>query len=71
MFERIVNKNNSKGEQIEDEQIESVSDYILNTKALNEVLKKHKGKIISIQVKKDDRLELSEPIFNSSELIID
>lgn len=67
----IVNKNNSKGEQIEDEQIESVSDYILNTKALNEVLKKHKGKIISIQVKKDDRLELSEPIFNSSELIID
>lgn len=65
------NKNNSKGEQIEDEQIESVSDFILNTKTLNEVLKKHKDKIISIQVKKDDRLELSEPIFNSSELIIE
>jgi len=65
------NKYNTKGEQIEDEQIESVSDYILNTKTLNEVLKKHKDKISSIQVKKDDRLELSEPIFNSSELIIE
>lgn len=68
---KTENKNNTKGEQIEDEQIESVSDFILNTKALNEVLKKHHDKIISIQVKKDDRLELSEPIFNSSQLIID
>jgi CRISPR-associated protein Csh2 len=65
------NKNNTNGHQIEDEQIESISDYILNTKALNEVLKKHKDKIISIQVKKDDRLELSEEIFNSSELNIE
>jgi len=68
---KIDNKKNTKDEQIEDEQIESVSDYILNTKNLNAVLKKHKDKIISIQVKKDDRLELSEPIFNSSELNIE
>lgn len=53
---------------IEEELIADVTNYTLDTKALNEILKKHQKKITSVQVKKDDRLELSEPIFKVNEL---
>lgn len=52
----------------EEDQIEDVTNYILDTKVLNEILKKHQEKIISVNVKKDDRLTLSEPIFKAKEL---
>lgn len=55
----------------EPDQIEDVTNYMLNTKALNEVLEKNKDKIISISVMKDDRLELTEDVANSSSLNID
>lgn len=42
-----------------------VSDYVLNTTALNAVLRQHADKIASVEVTKDERLELSEPIFKS------
>ena len=53
---------------IEDELIEDVTNYTLITDELNEILKKHEDKIISVSVKKDDRLKLSDPIFKSKEL---
>lgn len=54
----------------EPEQILNTTDYILQTKALNEILEKHQDKIISVNVKKDDRLTLSESIFKASEFSI-
>ncbi|SMD45355.1 CRISPR-associated protein Csh2 [Aquiflexum balticum DSM 16537] len=56
-----------KGEK-ESNQLEDVSDYIVNTHALNKMLKKHESKIISISVEKDERLEMSEPILNANTL---
>jgi len=53
---------------IEEELIEDVTNYTLITDELNEILKKHEDKIISVSVKKDDRLKLSAPIFKSQEL---
>ena len=59
-----------KGEK-EAEQLEDVTDYVLQTKALNEVLQKHENKIITVGVKQDDRLELSQPIFKATGLSIE
>jgi len=56
-----------KGDK-EANQIEDVSDFILNTTALNSMLKKHADKIISISIEKDERLDLSEPIVNANPL---
>lgn len=56
-----------KGEK-EANQIEDVSDFVLNTGSLNNILKKNADKIISISVEKDDRLILSEPIINAKPL---
>ncbi len=58
-------------EDMEFSQVENVNDYSIDTSNLNKVLKKHKDKITSIQVKKDDRLSLSEPIWNAEELTIE
>ena len=58
-----------KGEK-EAEQLEDVTDYTLQTEALNEILEKHQDKIIAVGVKKDDRLELSQPIFKAASLDI-
>ena len=59
---------------IEDEKLESVSDFVLQTEKLNEVLKKYcdknSDKIISIYTKQDDRMVMSEPIFNSKKFDI-
>src|SRR5690606_33116257 len=55
----------------EEDQIEDVKDYILKTEELNRIFKKHQDKIISIHVKQDDRLKLSEPIFNAEELTLE
>lgn len=52
------------------DQIQDVSEYTLKTEKLNEVLQKHQDKIISVEVKIDDRLQLSEPIFKAQELEI-
>jgi CRISPR-associated protein Csh2 len=49
-------------------QIEDVSDFVVNVSKLNEVIQKHLDKIISVSVEKDDRLELSEPITNAKPL---
>lgn len=49
-------------------QIEDVSDFIVNTTALNTMLKKHANKILSISIEKDERLTLSEPIINANPL---
>lgn len=54
----------------EPDQIEDVTDYLLNTHNLNKVLEKYKERIVSVQVKKDNRLKLSHPIFKAEELII-
>ncbi|MFD2037557.1 type I-B CRISPR-associated protein Cas7/Csh2 [Belliella marina] len=54
-----------KGEK-EANQIEDVSDFIVNTTALNSMLNKHADKIISISIEKDGRLDLSEPIINAN-----
>jgi len=51
-------------------QIQDVSEYTLKTEKLNEVLQKHQDKILSVEVKIDDRLQLSEPIFKAQELEI-
>lgn len=56
-----------KGEK-EPNQIEDVSDYIVNTMALNTMLNKHADKILSISIEKDERLDLSEPIVNANPL---
>ncbi|MEX2592172.1 MAG: type I-B CRISPR-associated protein Cas7/Csh2 [Anditalea sp.] len=56
-----------KGEK-EANQIEDVSDFIVNTTALNTILKKHADKILSISIEKDERLTLSEPIINANPL---
>lgn len=42
--------------------LEDVDDYTIDTKALNEALKKHDDKIIAIKVQADERLKLTEPI---------
>ncbi len=55
---------------IEEELISDVTNYTLETGRLNEILQKHKDKIVSVFVKKDDRLSLSEPIFNAEELAL-
>lgn len=52
------------------DQIQDVTEYTLETEGLNETLKKHEHKILSIEVKVDDRLQLSEPIFKAQELEI-
>lgn len=46
------------------ENLEDIADYVLDTSKLNEALKKHQDKIVSITIEKDDRLELSEPIYS-------
>lgn len=51
-------------------QIQDVSEYTLKTEKLNEVLQKHQDKILSVEVKIDDRLQLSEPLFKAQELEI-
>jgi CRISPR-associated protein Csh2 len=56
-----------KGEK-EPNQIEDVSDFIVNTMALNTMLNKHADKILSISIEKDERLTLSEPIINAKPL---
>jgi CRISPR-associated protein Csh2 len=43
--------------------LEDVDDYTIDTKALNEALKKHDDKILSIVVQTDERLKLTEPIY--------
>lgn len=55
----------------EKEQIEDITDFILKTHELNSIIQKHQDRIFSISVKKDDRLELSESIFNATELVIE
>lgn len=55
---------------IEADQITDATDYVLNTSKLNEVLQKHQNKILSIEMKKDDRLTLSKPIFNAEDLTL-
>lgn len=52
---------------LEEDQIGNVTDYILQTEDLNKILEKYQDKIVSVSVKKDDRLTLGEPIFNASE----
>lgn len=52
------------------DQIQDVSEYTLKTEKLNEVLQKHQDKILSVEVKIDDRLQLSEPLFKAQELEI-
>lgn len=42
--------------------LEDVDDYTIDTKALNEALRKHDDKIIAIKVQADERLKLTEPI---------
>ena len=44
------------------ENLEDVSDYILDTTDLIKALKKYDDKIIGISIQVDDRLEMSEPI---------
>jgi len=53
---------------IEEELIGDVTDFTLVTDELNVILKKHEDKIISVSVKKDDRLKLSTSIFKAQEL---
>lgn len=55
----------------EPDQIEDVSEYILDTSAFNNVLKKNEKRIKGVYMKMDERLTISEPIYNSSELIIE
>lgn len=57
--------------QKEPEQIEDVTDFTLKTDALNSALQKYHDKILSVSVKKDDRLGLTSPIFKSVDLKID
>ncbi len=65
LLERLsIEINNEK----EEDQIEDVTDYTLQTKELNKALKEYQDKIISVSVKKDDRLTLSELILNASEI---
>lgn len=45
-----------------EDSLEDVGDYVLETGKLNEELRKYDGKIASVTVLQDDRLELSEPI---------
>lgn len=56
-----------KGEK-EPNQIEDVSDFVVNTKVLNSILEKYADKIITISIKVDERLALSEPIINAHPL---
>jgi CRISPR-associated protein Csh2 len=42
--------------------LEDVSNYQLDTAALNQVLAKYDAKIISITIEQDERLELTQPI---------
>lgn len=42
--------------------LEDVDDFTIDTKALNEALRKHNDKIISISVQADERLKMTEPI---------
>jgi CRISPR-associated protein Csh2 len=53
---------------IEEEMIEDVTNYTLDTTELNTILKKHEDKIVAVGVQKDDRLQLSEPIYKATEL---
>lgn len=46
------------------DKLTDVADYTLDVSQLNAVLKQHTDKIARIQIKIDDRLQLSEPIFN-------
>jgi CRISPR-associated protein Csh2 len=67
LLERLsLQINNDK----EEDQIEDVIDYTLQTNELNAVLRDHQDKIISVNVKKDSRLTLSESIFEASEFSI-
>lgn len=43
--------------------IADVADYTLDTEELNNLLEQHRSKIAAISVQQDDRLKLSEPIF--------
>lgn len=52
----------------EADQIQDVTEFVLQTEKLNQVLQKHQDKILSVEVKIDDRLQLSEPIFKAQEL---
>ncbi len=56
-------KLNLKGDK-KMENLEDVSDYVLDTTELNAALEKNKDKITKITVEIDDRLELSAPIFS-------
>ncbi|EIM74521.1 Csh2 family CRISPR-associated protein [Nitritalea halalkaliphila LW7] len=49
-------------------QIEDVSDFVVNVSLLNKVIQKHLDKIISVSVEKDDRLELNQSITNAKSL---
>ncbi len=50
------------GEGKKTDALEDVEDFTIDTKALNEALKKHDDKIIAIKVQVDERLKLTEPI---------
>ncbi len=71
MLSLEIKGENEKENEKEEDQLEDVTDYILQTGALNEVLEKYQDKIIAVNVKKDDRLELSEPIFKATDLNIE
>lgn len=48
---------------IQEEDITDVSDYTLDVKALNTLLEKHRDKIAAIHLQTDERLQLSDRIF--------
>ena len=50
-------------ENIDFKEVTDVADYVLDTSALNARLRAHAGKIDRVTVTLDDRLQLSEPIF--------
>lgn len=55
----------------EESHLEDVADYSINTAALNEVLTKYKSKIVSMSVKVDDRVILTEAISGATDLVIE
>lgn len=60
LLERLSLQNE---ENIDYRELTDVGDYVLDVAALNAVLRANAGKIASISVRQDDRLQLSEPLF--------
>lgn len=49
-----------------DQYFTGLNDYVLNISALNAALRKHQDKITSISLQHDERLQLSEPLFQKN-----